>query len=139
MTIIPNDSRNSAMYHVGLVVPDLHATAAAYTDMFGLSWATPRRSTLPVIVDGVRREPELLISYSLDGPPYFELMQELSGGVWAADALRLDHIGFWTPNLDEAVAELEQRGLTSRVREVPERNRFSFHSSGGGTWIELVA
>ena len=139
MTIIPNDAANSAMYHVGLVVTDLATTAAQYTDLFGLRWATPRRTTLPVMIDGERVEPELVVSYSLNGPPYVELMQELAGHVWGADALRLDHIGFWTPDLDAAVAEFEQRGLPSVVREVAERNRFSFHRSGGGTWLELVA
>jgi hypothetical protein len=139
VTIIPNDAANSAMYHVGLVVADLEETAAQYTDLFGMEWATPRRTTLPVIVDGERVEPELIVSYSVNGPPYIELMQELSGDVWAADALRLDHIGFWTPDLDAAVAQFKQRGLPSVVREVAERNRFSFHRSGGGTWLELVA
>jgi len=139
VTIIPNDPANSAMYHVGLVVADLEETAAQYTDLFGMEWATPRRTTLPVIVDGERVEPELIVSYSVNGPPYIELMQELSGDVWAADALRLDHIGFWTPDLDAAVAQFKQRGLPSVVREVAERNRFSFHRSGGGTWLELVA
>lgn len=139
MTIIPNDGSNRAMYHVGLVVPDLAATAAQYTDLFGLQWAEPRRTALPVVVNGERVEPELIVSYSLNGPPYLELMQELSGDVWAADALALDHIGFWTPDLDAAVAEFEQRGLPSVVREVADRNRFSFHRSGGGPWLELVA
>ena len=139
MTIIPNDAQNSAMYHVGLVVPDLHATAAQYTELFGLQWATPRETALPVIVHGERVAPELLVTYSLNGPPFMELMQELSGDVWAADALRLDHIGFWTPDLDAAVAEFERRGLESVVREAPERDRFSFHRSAGGPWLELVA
>lgn len=139
MTIIPNDGRNTAMYHVGLVVPDLHATAAQYTELLGLQWATPRETTLPVMVDGERVEPELLVSYSLNGPPYMELIEELSGDVWAADALQLDHIGFWTPDLDAAVEEFERRGLESVVREVPEVNRFSFHRGAGGAWLELVA
>src|SRR3954469_9946043 len=101
------------MYHVGLVVTDLPAAAEQYADLFGMQWARPRHTTLPVIIDGRRVEPELLVTYSINGPPYLELIQELSGNVWAANALRLDHIGFWTPDLDAAVEQFEQRGLES--------------------------
>lgn len=139
MTVIPNDSRNSAMHHAGLVVPDLAATAALYTELFGLRWATPRNTALPVIVDGECMEPELIVSYATDGPPYIELLQEISGGVWGTDALRLDHVGFWTPDLDAAVEQFERRGMPAVVREVAERNRFRFHRSASGCWQGLVA
>ncbi len=130
------------MYHMGLVVPDVAAAVEQYSDLLGVRFATLRRSTLDVMVDGVRRSPELLVSYSIDGPPHIELIEEKSGQTWAQDCLGLNHIGFWAKDLRAAAARLEAGGMPARVHDVGEDGRpgrFTYHPGLGGVWVELVA
>lgn len=142
MTALANDGSNRAMYHAGMVVPDLEQTVQTYSDLFGLRFARPRLSSLDVRVDGVPRHCELTVSYSLNGPPYLELIQERAGSVWAADALNLNHIGFWAPDLRLAARRLEDSGLAARVHDIGAdggMTRFSYHRGADGIWVELVA
>jgi catechol 2,3-dioxygenase-like lactoylglutathione lyase family enzyme len=130
------------LYHVGLVVPDIAAAVEQYRDLFGLRFASLRHTSLEVRVDGVIRTPELIVSYTMDGPPYVELIEELSGRTWAADALGLNHIGFWAKDLPAAAARLEASGLATRVRDNGPDDRparFTYHPGLGGMWVELVA
>ena len=130
------------MYHIGLVVPDVKAASEQYSDLFGLRWRSLRASTLTVKVDGDVRDADLLVTYSIDGPPYFELIEDRSGDTWALDALGLNHIGFWAKDLPAASARLEATGLAARVHDVgPDGrpSRFSYHPGLGGLWVELVA
>jgi catechol 2,3-dioxygenase-like lactoylglutathione lyase family enzyme len=130
------------LYHVGLVVPDIAAAVEQYQDLFGLRFASLRHTSLEVRVDGVIRTPELIVSYTMDGPPYVELIEERSGGTWAADALGLNHIGFWAKDLLAAAARLEASGLAARVRDNGPDDRparFTYHPGLGGMWVELVA
>jgi catechol 2,3-dioxygenase-like lactoylglutathione lyase family enzyme len=142
MTVIPKRLDGLHQYHTGLVVPDVRETAARYSDLLGLRFASLRRSTMSVVVDGEPREAELLVTYSIDGPPYLELIEEQSGGVWGSDALGLSHVGFWAADLPDAVERMAAMVLPSRVHEVDSNgrlNRFSFHPGDGGLWLELVA
>lgn len=130
------------LYHVGLVVPDITAAVEQYRDLFGLRFASLRRTFLEVRVNGAIRTPELIVSYTMDGPPYVELIEELSGGTWAADALGLNHIGFWAKDLPAAAARLEASGLATQVRDNGPDDRparFTYHPGLGGMWVELVA
>ena len=130
------------MFHSGLVVPDLEQTAAQYGELFGLRFAPPRHISSTVRVDGELKIAELLATYSVQGPPYLELIQEFNGAVWSTDALGLNHIGFWAEDLPAAVRELERSGLPARVfdEEAEETMaRFSYHKATDGVWLELVA
>lgn len=130
------------MFHVGIVVPDVRAAMEKYSEALGFSFCEPWASTMDVAVDGHAREVRLAATYSTQGPPYLELVEELSGGVWAPDALGLDHVGLWTDDLAGTVRRLESAGLPARVRHrpgEPERARFSYHSAGPGVWWELVS
>jgi catechol 2,3-dioxygenase-like lactoylglutathione lyase family enzyme len=141
MTVVPERLDVLQQYHTGLVVPDVREAVERYSAL-GLRFADLRVSTMDVVVDGGRRQAELLVTYSIDGPPYLELIEELSGGVWAQEALGLSHIGFWAPDLPQAVERMSALGLPSRVCEVGQDgrlDRFSFHPGDGGLWVELVS
>jgi hypothetical protein len=94
------------MYHVGIVVPDLEAGCARFTELLGTIWG-------PV----VDREVELRdgdgndfverhkVCYSTKAP-YIELMQELPGSSWVCNEhSNIHHIGFWSDGLaDDSLA-----------------------------------
>jgi len=130
------------MYHVGLVVPDLAEAMAHYTDALGFVWATVRPpSVMKIRVDGEPRHAEIVVTYSLQGPPYLELVEERSGNVWGADSLSLNHVGFWADDVAAGVERLTRAGLAARVHDDGPQgraSRFSYHQMAGGMWMELV-
>ena len=130
------------MYHVGVVVPDVREAMARYSDALGFTWSAVGDTTLDVLVDGRRREARIAATYSMQGPPYLELVEERSGGVWASEALGLQHVGMWTDDLEGSIARLDAAGLPGRVRHVPAEGSpalFSYHDGGAGLWWELVS
>jgi catechol 2,3-dioxygenase-like lactoylglutathione lyase family enzyme len=130
------------MYHVGIVVPDVRAAMSRYTDALGFTWSRVGDTVLDVLVDGRVREARIAATYSMEGPPYLELVEELSGGVWAAGALGLQHVGLWTDDLEGSISRLDAAGLPGRVRHVPAEGApalFSYHDGGAGLWWELVS
>ena len=130
------------MYHVGVVVPDVRAAMTRYGDALGFSWSRIGDSTFDVLVDGRRQEARIAATYSLEGPPYLELVEERSGGVWAAGALGLQHVGLWTDDLEGSIARFDRAGLPGRVRHLPVEGKpalFSYHDGGAGLWWELVS
>jgi catechol 2,3-dioxygenase-like lactoylglutathione lyase family enzyme len=130
------------MYHVGVVVPDVRAAMDRYSDALGFTWSAVGDSTFDVLVDGRRQEARIAATYSLEGPPYLELVEERSGGVWAAEALGLQHVGFWVDDLEGTIARFDGAGMPGRVRHLPAEGKpalFSYHDGGAGLWWELVS
>ena len=133
------------LYHVGLVVPELESAMDAYGQLFGFEWATVGPPRIQhVVVGGERRDAEIVVTYSVQGPPHLELIEERSGGVWAAES-PLNHVGFWAPDLADAVARLTNAGFPAMVHDIgggdrdPARSSvFSYHPIAGGFWMELV-
>ena len=129
------------LYHIGLTVPDLHAAMEQYSDAFGFGWATVRESTHAVVVDGEQRHAQIAVTYSVQGPPYLELIEERHGAVWGADGLALTHVGFWAEDVSAAVRALDASGVTVRVSADTADGRplrYSYHRFGRGLWLELV-
>ncbi len=130
------------MYHVGVVVPDVRAAMAQYSAALGFTWSDGGDTVLDVVVDGRPRPARIAATYSLEGPPYLELVEELSGGVWAAEALALNHVGLWTDDLAGSARRLDAADLPGRVRHAPPSGQpelFSYHDAGQGLWWELVS
>jgi hypothetical protein len=141
MTYFGGAGQGLELYHLGLTVPDLRAAMEQYSAAFGFGWASVRESALDVMVDGEPRRPEIAVTYSVQGPPYLELIQERSGSVWGADGLALTHVGFWAQDVLAGMRALESSGLAARVHDAGGDGRplrYSYHPSGGGLWIELV-
>ena len=141
MTFLGVPGQGLELYHIGLIVPDLHAAMAQYTATFGFGWATVHESTPEVMVDGERRQAQIAVTYSIQGPPYLELVQERRGSIWGADGLALTHVGFWAEDLGAGRRALDESGLAARVRDADRDGRparFSYHPFAGGLWIELV-
>src|SRR4051812_49600418 len=104
------------LYHVGLVVPDVQAAMQRYSEALGFTWSPVGDSSFDVLVDGRRTAARVAATYSMEGPPYLELVEELSGGIWAIGALGLQHVGFWVDDLEGAITRFDAAGLPGRVR-----------------------
>ena len=129
------------LYHIGLTVADLNVAMEQYASGFGFDWATVHERTPTVVVDGEPRQAQINVTYSLQGPPYLELVEERGDPIWGSEGFALSHVGFWAEDVAAAKRGLDAAGMPARVhaQESPEHPmRFSYHESGGGLWIELV-
>jgi hypothetical protein len=127
-----------SMYHFGLVVPDIHSAVRQYGAALNVRFAEVRRRPLDVVVDGEPRKVTLLATYSIQGPPYLELIEEVSGATWAADALGMNHMGFWAKDVPAAMSQLETNGIPSRVIVDSDPVQISYHQGPHGLWVEVV-
>lgn len=74
-------------FHIGLVVVDLEAAMSELSAALGVTWEQPHHSTYG--------DWDIDVVYSLDGPPYLELIQGGPDGPWSsADGPHIDHFGY---------------------------------------------
>lgn len=129
------------LFHAGFVVDDIAAAMAAYTQAFGLRWASVATRVVDVIVACERRTAELLAVYSVDGPPHVELIEEVSGDIWGTRFLAMNHVGYWSSAFATDVDRLQASGFAAEVRNLGpdgEPGRFAYHRTPSGLWIEVV-
>ena len=95
-------------FQAGIAVPDLDRAMQELTDALDVHWAEPVERTF----EGSR----LRMVFSLDGPPYIELIEGPPGSPWdVSDGPRLDHLGFWSDDLAADRDRLDADGLGVEV------------------------
>ena len=133
-----------AIFHVGFVVTDLEASKAALTEIMGLSWASVMTDVVEVHEHGRAIEEELSFTYSLDGPPFVELIESRQAVAWTCDNKpagheSIHHVGMFVP--DVSVESRRLAGLGCEV-EVSGRGKyeghFAYHLGGAVPRLELV-
>jgi len=69
--------------HVGILVENLAADIERYSRILGLHFRPPNPASFAIVEEGGASAPaELWMTYSMEGPPYVELMQATGSGVW---------------------------------------------------------
>jgi predicted enzyme related to lactoylglutathione lyase len=90
-------------FHVAYVVPDLDAAMRELTAATGVSWQQPR--------DRVSGELRWRLVYTVEGPPFVELVEGRPGTPWhAPEGPQIHHIGRFTYDLDAGIREIEAAG-----------------------------
>lgn len=90
-------------YHLGFVVQDVEAATRELSATLGVAWGPIRGGRLA--------EWEYRIVFSIDGPPFLELVEGPPGSPWDASAgSRFDHLGFWADQIDAEKQALIDRG-----------------------------
>ncbi len=80
-------------FHVGILVRDIDTAAADFSDLLGLDFE-PGRTGKVVTGETMRYR------YSLQGPPYLELVQMAGTGIWGPEQGEgLHHIVFADPDV----------------------------------------
>src|SRR4051794_33382120 len=119
-------------FQVGVLVDDIEAASDELHRAVGLRFepAVERRIG----------EWEIRTSFSLHGPPYIELIESPSGTPWHAEAgPRLDHLGFWSPELEEDRRRLEAEGLAVAIDGVASGGPWFYHqTTHAGMRIEHI-
>jgi hypothetical protein len=126
------------LYHVGLLVPDMAAAIARHRDVHGTEFSEVR--TLRLADAG-----EVTLAFSRTARPWVELIEMTGDGIYApSQGEGLHHLGYWTPDVREAVEAFEARGLSTELA-VPARGGdgllLAYFAPGGllGVRTEVVA
>jgi len=132
-----------SLYHVGIVVPDLEAAQARFSELLGVVWGPVMDIEAVDFRDADGNDLSLpnKLCYSTTAP-YLELVEEVPGTVWVCNEhSNLHHLGYWTDALEtesarftESVCPLQICGRTGA--KAPEQ--FSYHRDSLGVRIELV-
>ncbi|MGE2716204.1 VOC family protein [Mycolicibacterium litorale] len=99
-------------HHIGILVPDIHEAMERLGATLGLTFRPPRTFADDYIEDPEPRLSTTVVTFSLEGPPYLELI-EVEKGVWGPEHMgRLHHIGLWTPSESDCRRHLLEQGVT---------------------------
>jgi catechol 2,3-dioxygenase-like lactoylglutathione lyase family enzyme len=116
----------SALFHVGVRVPDLDRAMAELGAGLGITWAgvmereqqvwTPQHGTGSI---------KLRFTYSCAGPQHVELLQGEPGSFWDGDdAPGVHHAGVWVDDLPAEVQRLEGAGWTLELAGKPPEDGY---------------
>jgi len=131
-------------YHFGLVAHDFEATLAELTNTYGLTWASVQRRSFDVAQpDGVVAA-DFRVTYSIEGPPHFEIVEATAGTIWDPNqAGGVHHLGYWSDDLAADVGRLTAAGYEWEASyhnpAVEGPFGFSYHTlPATGIRVELV-
>lgn len=128
-------------FHVGYVVPDLVEATERLTATAGLRWATARRLPVRLRAPAGEIDTHVHLTYSTQGPPHLELIEEQPGTVWGHEHRGFHHVGYWSGRFSQDIAALERAGFDVETGAVDERGalaRFAYlREPGTGLRIEL--
>jgi hypothetical protein len=131
-------------YHVGIVVPEIVAARAQFSEQLGMTWGPVLGLAQVEYRDHAGRD--LLLPtkfcYSVE-EPRIELVEEVAGSVWVCNEhSNLHHIGFWSDNLPADSTRLAGIGcplqLCGRAGDDAPVS-FAYHRNEFGVRIEIVA
>ncbi len=133
----------STHYHVGIVVPDVHAARRTFTEQLGVTWGPVLQLEAVEYRDGSGTDLELptTMCYSVEAP-HLELIQEVPGSIWSCNEhSNLHHLGYWSADLAADGNDLAEVGCPLQLcgrngDQVPVS--FAYHRNDFGVRIELV-
>ncbi|MFI9411281.1 VOC family protein [Nocardia gamkensis] len=98
------------LHHVGIVVGDIEAGAAALNRLYGLDVTVFDESEFTCRIDGVTQRTVQRMGLSA-GPPHVELLRTVPGSpIWQPTGTGIHHLGFVADDVAAVSAELERRG-----------------------------
>lgn len=122
----------SDFYHLCFVVQDIESATAELTDTLGVTWSPIRPGRLG--------EWDYQIVFSVQGPPFFEVIHGPPASPWdATTGSRFDHLGYWSDDLHADKQRLAERGAVVEFDACPYGRSFAYHRLDHvGVRVELV-
>lgn len=129
-------------FHAGIVTADMDGTMAALAETFQLTWVPLGR---PDVVHHTAKgpvRPSPRVSYSRQGPPYWEILETAPGTVYDLHAgTHLHHVGYWTDDFSEDLSAAQREGWSvEAVMKDASGNEitFAYLTRPGQLRVELV-
>lgn len=119
-------------FHVGIIVEDIEAAREELSRALGVHWGATHESSYG--------KATIRVCYSREGPPYVELVEGEPGSTWdTARGSHVDHLGFWSEDLDADMRRLEAEGLPVDIDGTKFGRRFAYHrTQHSGLRVELI-
>ena len=121
-----------SFFQVGLVVPELEPALEELSAALGLTFGSP-----------VNREIgpwRIRVAFAKEGPPFLEVIEGAPGTPWdTAGSPRVDHLGWWSSDLDADEHAWSKRGLLLEADGRPHGRPFTYHRApASGLRMELI-
>jgi hypothetical protein len=78
----------------------------------GFRWAAPRVLRMSLRTDEGQLYLAVHLTYSIDGPPYLELIEEQPGTIWSREQRGFHHLGYWSSRFAEDIDRFVQNGFS---------------------------
>jgi catechol 2,3-dioxygenase-like lactoylglutathione lyase family enzyme len=134
----------SNLFHVGILVPDLDEAVARFAEVLGLTFKDPAVAHVDRFEHGSTVEAlDLRITWSIQGPPYLELLESQdSSSLYGHAHEGLHHIGLWEPDPEALVRRFLTLGLHQEATQyTPDDHILATYSAPAemyGTRLEFI-
>lgn len=130
-------------YHYGLVVKDFEQALEELGSNLGLEWASVQQRTFDVRQPNGIVEASFRVTYSVTGPPHFEVIEPCPGTIWTFAGGGVHHLGYWSDDLAGDSARLTEAGYvwegTYHHPDLDGPFGFTYHTlPSTGLRVELV-
>jgi hypothetical protein len=126
-------------YHLGVIVENLGDARAGLTAALGVTWASDQRRTACLDAPGRPLELDMAYAYSLEGPPYLEIIEQRPDSPF--ERLGLHHIGVWSDDPAGESARLAAAGWPRETVGLAPDGSWAgalYHRGPGGLRVEVV-
>ena len=92
-------------FQVGIIVQDIEASMKELSDAQGVQWGE--------VANRKYQQWEFKRVFSLQGPPFIELIEGPPGSPWdASKGSRIDHLQWWSKDMEADTKRMEKAGLS---------------------------
>jgi hypothetical protein len=92
-------------FHIGILVIDLDEAIADFGRAFKARFNPPSVVHVGVVWNKSTIEHDVRVTYSIDGPPYLELIEGHETGYYSLERGEgIHHVGLWVPDLDKTLS-----------------------------------
>src|SRR5262245_15875372 len=132
------------LFHVGILVPDINEAIERFGDVLGLTFKEPAVAHVDRFEQGSSVEVlDLRISWSIEGPPYLELLESQDNqGLYGRANEGLHHVGLWEPDPDALIRRLEHLRLHKEATQfTPDDHVLATYTAPAdlyGTRLEFI-
>lgn len=103
-------------FHIGILVKDLDAAMRRFHKVLQISFRSPRVVKVTQEHTAAKNPAELRFTYSIEGPPYYELLEAHDTGIFGLQQGEgPHHVGMWASNGRERLKDLQGRGLRPEI------------------------
>jgi catechol 2,3-dioxygenase-like lactoylglutathione lyase family enzyme len=107
------------LFHVGILVPDMAEATERFAQVLGLTFKEPAIARVDRFEQGSKVEVlDLRITWSVEGPPYLELLESQDNeGLYGRAQEGLHHVGLWEPDPEALMKRLQGLGLRNEATQ----------------------
>lgn len=119
-------------YHYGMVVQNFDLALEELGTNLGLEWASIQQRQFAVRQPNGIVDANFRVTYSITGPPHFEIIEPTPGTLWTYTGGGVHHLGYWSDDLAGDSGRLTEAGYvwegTYYNPEVIGPFGFSYHT-----------